>query len=83
VRAELETKLRSGESQREDLSRRVEDYFREITQLRERNQELETEMAKVVCGGCYWWTIKLFSCSESNPGPRKRVAHPYPDVGTV
>jgi len=47
VRAELETELRSGESQREDLNRRVEDYFREITQLRERNQELETEMAKV------------------------------------
>jgi hypothetical protein len=47
VRAELETKLRSGESQREDLNRRVEDYFREITQLRERNQELESEMAKV------------------------------------
>ena len=47
VRAELETKLRSGESQREDLNRRVEDYFREITQLRERNQELETEMGKV------------------------------------
>ncbi len=36
VRAELETKLRSEESQREDLNRRVEDYFREITQLRER-----------------------------------------------
>src|ERR1022692_312374 len=47
VRAELETKLRSGESQTEDLNRRVEDYFREIIQLRERNQELETEMAKV------------------------------------
>jgi hypothetical protein len=47
VRAELENKLHSGESQREDLNRRVEDYFREITQLRERNQELETEMAKV------------------------------------
>jgi hypothetical protein len=47
VRAELENKLHSGESQREDLNRRVEDYFREITQLREHNQELETEMAKV------------------------------------
>src|SRR6202166_1144536 len=47
VRAELETKLRSEESQRKDLNRRVEDYFREITQLRERNQELEAEMAKV------------------------------------
>jgi chromosome segregation ATPase len=47
VRTELETKLRSEESQREDLNRRVEDYFREITQLRERNQELEAEMSKV------------------------------------
>jgi hypothetical protein len=47
VRAELETKLRSEESQREDLNRRVEDYFREITQLRERNQELEADMSKV------------------------------------
>ena len=33
--------------QKEDLNRRVEDFFREVTQLRERNQELETEMAKV------------------------------------
>ena len=47
VRAELETKLRSEQSQKDDLNRRVEDHFREITQLRERNQELETEMAKV------------------------------------
>jgi hypothetical protein len=47
VQAELETKLRSEQSQKDDLNRRVEDYFREITQLRERNQELETEMAKV------------------------------------
>ena len=47
ARAELETKLRSEQSQKEDLNRRVEDYFREISLLRERNQELETEMAKV------------------------------------
>ena len=47
VKAELETKLRSEHSQTVDLNRRVEDYFREISQLRERNQELETEMAKV------------------------------------
>ena len=47
VRTEFEDKLRSEHSQKEDLSRRVEDYFREISQLRERNQELETEMAKV------------------------------------
>jgi len=47
VRAELEGKLRSEHSQTVDLNRRVEDYFREISLLRERNQELETEMAKV------------------------------------
>jgi hypothetical protein len=46
-RAELEARLRAEKSQREDLNRRVEDYFREITQLRQRNQELESEMAKV------------------------------------
>src|SRR5208282_2669054 len=48
VRTELEGKLRSEHSQTVDLGRRVEDYFREINQLRERNQELENEMAKVV-----------------------------------
>ena len=47
IRTELEEKLRTEQSQKEDLNRRVEDYFKEITQLREKNQELETEMAKV------------------------------------
>jgi predicted nuclease with TOPRIM domain len=47
VRTELEDKLHSEHSQKEDLNRRVEDYFREISQLRERNQELEAEMSKV------------------------------------
>ena len=47
AQAELEIKLRSEQSQKEDLNRRVENYFREISQLRERNQELETEMAKI------------------------------------
>ena len=37
-----EDKLRTEHSQKVDLSRRVEDYFREITQLRDRNQELES-----------------------------------------
>jgi len=43
VRIELEGSLRSEKSQREDLSRRVEDYFREVKQLRERNQQLEID----------------------------------------
>jgi len=47
VRLGLEDKLRFEQSQKEHLNRRVEDYFREITQLRERNQHLETEMSKV------------------------------------
>jgi hypothetical protein len=47
VRIELEGNLRSEQTQREDLGRRVEDYFREVTQLRERNQQLEIDLAKV------------------------------------
>jgi hypothetical protein len=47
VRAELENQLRSEQSRKEDLNRRVEDYFREISELRERNQQLQTEMAKI------------------------------------
>ena len=47
VRVELEEKLRLEQSQKDDLNRRVEDFLREVTQLRERNQELEAEMAKV------------------------------------
>ena len=47
VRLGLEDKLRFEQSQKEHLNRRVEDHFREITQLRERNQESETEMTKV------------------------------------
>jgi len=43
----LEDKLRFEQSQKEHLTRRAEDYFREISLLRERNQQLETEMAKV------------------------------------
>jgi len=47
-RAELEERLRTEQSQRADLNRRTEDYLREVTELRERNQELEAEMSKVV-----------------------------------
>jgi len=47
VRLGLEDKLRFEQSQKEHLNRRVEDYFREISQLREHNQQLEAEMAKV------------------------------------
>ncbi len=47
VRLGLEDKLRFEQSQKEHLNRRVEDHFREISQLRERNQQLETELAKV------------------------------------
>ena len=47
IRDRHKDELRSAQSQRDDLTRRVEDCLREVAQLRERNQELETEMAKV------------------------------------
>jgi len=45
--ADSEAKLLAAQSQNADLSRRVEDCLREVSQLRERNHELESEMAKV------------------------------------
>ncbi len=47
IREQHKDALRSAQSERDDLTRRVEDCLREGAQLRERNQELETEMAKV------------------------------------
>jgi len=46
VRLGLEDKLRFEQSQKEHLNRRIEDYFREISQLRERNQELEIAVTR-------------------------------------
>ena len=45
--ADSEAKLLAAQSQNADLSRRVEDCLREVSQLRERNQQLEAEMSKV------------------------------------
>lgn len=47
IRGELEAVLNSEKAKANDLDRRVKDYFDEITKLRGRNTELETEMAKV------------------------------------
>jgi hypothetical protein len=47
IRDRHKDELRSAQAERGDLTRRVEDCLREVAQLRERNQELETEMAKV------------------------------------
>lgn len=47
VRADLETTVRSEQSQKEDLNRRVQDYFKEISSLRDKNQELQIELSKV------------------------------------
>jgi hypothetical protein len=47
VRTELQVALRLEQSEKEDLNRRVEDYFKEIKVLGERNQELQTELSKV------------------------------------
>jgi len=39
--------LRSAQLERDNLTRRVEECLREVAQLRERNQQMEAEMAKV------------------------------------
>jgi predicted nuclease with TOPRIM domain len=39
--------LRTAQAEKDGLVRRVEDCLREVAQLRERNQQLESEMAKV------------------------------------
>jgi predicted nuclease with TOPRIM domain len=47
IRERHKDELRTAQSERDDITRRVEDRLREVAQLRERNHELETEMAKV------------------------------------
>jgi DNA repair exonuclease SbcCD ATPase subunit len=47
ARADLEAALSSEKAKANDLSRQGKDYLQEISNLRERNQELESEMAKV------------------------------------
>lgn len=47
LREQFKDELRLTMSERDNLSRRVEDSLREIAQLREKNQLLEGEMAKV------------------------------------
>ncbi len=47
IRERHKDDLRSAQSGRDGLTRRVEIGLREIADLRERNQELEGEMAKV------------------------------------
>lgn len=47
IREQHKDELRSALSERDDRTRRVEGCLREVAQLRERNQQLETEMAKV------------------------------------
>ena len=47
TRAELESDLNTEKAKANDLSRQGKDYLQEITCLRDRNQQLEAEMAKV------------------------------------
>jgi predicted nucleic acid-binding Zn-ribbon protein len=51
IRAELEAKVRSEQSGKEDLRRRVEEYLSDLSRLRTRNQELEMEMSKAARRG--------------------------------
>jgi hypothetical protein len=47
IREQHKDALRSAQAERDDLIRRVENCLREVAHLRERNQQLEAEMAKV------------------------------------
>ena len=47
IREQHKDALRSAQSERDDLIRRVENCLREVALLHERNQQLEAEMAKV------------------------------------
>jgi DNA primase catalytic subunit len=47
IREQHKDELHGVHSQRDNLTRRVEDCLREVVQLREKNQQLEGEMAKV------------------------------------
>ena len=51
IRERHRDELRSAQSGRDDLTRRVEDCLREVSQLRERNQQLEGEMSKAARRG--------------------------------
>ena len=51
IREQHKDELRCSQSERDDLTRRVEDCLREVAQLRERNQELEGEMSKAARRG--------------------------------
>jgi phage host-nuclease inhibitor protein Gam len=47
IREHHKDELRSAQSDRGDLTRRIDDCLREVAQLRERNHQLESEMGKV------------------------------------
>ena len=51
IRESHRDELRNAQSQKDDLTRRVEGCLREVAQLRERNQELEGEMSKAARRG--------------------------------
>jgi predicted nuclease with TOPRIM domain len=51
IRESRKDELRCAQSERDDLTRRVEDCLREVAQLRERNQALEGEMSKAARRG--------------------------------
>ena len=48
IREHHKDELRMAQSERDDLTRRIEDCLREVAQLRERNQALESELSREV-----------------------------------
>jgi hypothetical protein len=78
IRERYGEELRMTKSERDDLTRRVEDCLREVGQLRERNQALEGEMSKATRRG------KLEEISfeeEARSWPGIRISEKLPKNG--
>src|SRR5271168_4235656 len=78
IRERHKDELRSAQSDRDDLTRRVEDCLREVSQLRERNHQLETEMAKVARVGK---REELDFAEEARTWPGMQVTEKLPKNG--
>ena len=71
IREQHKDQLRLAISEKETLSRRVEDCLRELADLRERNQQLEGEMSK---------TARIGKREENRSGLANRTKNPSVDL---
>lgn len=86
LKTQLEGQIAAERSRSEDLSRRVNDHFSEISDLRTRNTTLETELAKV---GRMWAVRSLIqngclpACQEYTVLAVLRIKKCKPDLAST